>query len=121
MKTTARNQFAGTVTEVEVGPVSAQVTLALAACGDVSTPGGCTLIGCTDQLNVELGAIGDKFASSLPITLSICIDDKGCEAFVVEAVGGAKGGGRPDMAQGGGPDGAKANDAIAAVKAALAS
>ncbi len=38
----------------------------------------------------------------------------------VQAVGGAKGGGRPDMAQGGGPDGAKANDAIAAVKAALA-
>jgi len=38
----------------------------------------------------------------------------------VQAVGGAKGGGRPDMAQGGGPDGAKANDAIAAVKAAMA-
>jgi alanyl-tRNA synthetase len=38
----------------------------------------------------------------------------------VQAVGGAKGGGRPDMAQGGGPDGAKANDAIAAVKSALA-
>ncbi len=29
MKTTARNQFAGTVTAVEAGPVSAQVTLAL--------------------------------------------------------------------------------------------
>ena len=38
----------------------------------------------------------------------------------VQAVGGAKGGGRPDMAQGGGPDGSKAADAIAAVKAALA-
>lgn len=38
----------------------------------------------------------------------------------VQAVGGAKGGGRPDMAQGGGPDGAKADDAIGAVKAALA-
>jgi alanyl-tRNA synthetase len=38
----------------------------------------------------------------------------------VQAVGGAKGGGRPDMAQGGGPDGAKAADAIAAVKVALA-
>jgi len=37
----------------------------------------------------------------------------------VQAVGGAKGGGRPDMAQGGGPDGDKAADAIAAVKAAL--
>ena len=32
----------------------------------------------------------------------------------VEALGGKGGGGRPDMAQGGGPDGAKAGDAIAA-------
>lgn len=39
----------------------------------------------------------------------------------VEALGGKGGGGRPDMAQGGGPDGAKAPDAIAAVKAVLAS
>ncbi len=38
----------------------------------------------------------------------------------VEALGGKGGGGRPDMAQGGGPDGAKAGEAIAAVKAALA-
>ncbi|MDR2858699.1 MAG: alanine--tRNA ligase [Novosphingobium sp.] len=38
----------------------------------------------------------------------------------VAALGGKGGGGRPDMAQGGGPDGAKAADAIAAVKAALA-
>ncbi|WP_085808559.1 alanine--tRNA ligase [Sphingomonas sp. TZW2008] len=37
----------------------------------------------------------------------------------VAAVGGQGGGGRPDMAQGGGPDGAKAADAIAAVRAAL--
>jgi alanyl-tRNA synthetase len=38
----------------------------------------------------------------------------------VEALGGKGGGGRPDMAQGGGPDGSKGADAIAAVKAALA-
>ncbi|MBO9603175.1 MAG: alanine--tRNA ligase [Novosphingobium sp.] len=38
----------------------------------------------------------------------------------VEALGGQGGGGRPDMAQGGGPDGSKAADAIEAVKAALA-
>ncbi|RZJ96268.1 MAG: alanine--tRNA ligase, partial [Novosphingobium sp.] len=38
----------------------------------------------------------------------------------VEALGGKGGGGRPDMAQGGGPEGAKAADAIAAVKAVLA-
>ncbi len=36
------------------------------------------------------------------------------------SLGGAGGGGRPDMAQAGGPDGAKAADAISAVKAKLA-
>ena len=36
MKTTARNQFAGTVQAVEIGPVSAQVTIALKA-GDAIT------------------------------------------------------------------------------------
>ena len=35
------------------------------------------------------------------------------------AMGGKGGGGRPDMAQAGGPDGAKAEDAIAAIRAAL--
>jgi alanyl-tRNA synthetase len=35
------------------------------------------------------------------------------------ALGGQGGGGRPDMAQGGGPDGSKADDAIAAVRTAL--
>ena len=38
----------------------------------------------------------------------------------VEALGGKGGGGRPDMAQGGGPDGSKAQDAIAAVREVLA-
>jgi alanyl-tRNA synthetase len=38
----------------------------------------------------------------------------------VEALGGKGGGGRPDMAQGGGPDGDKADAAIAAVRALLA-
>jgi len=38
----------------------------------------------------------------------------------VEALGGQGGGGRPDMAQGGGPDGSKGEDALAAVKAAIA-
>ena len=37
----------------------------------------------------------------------------------VSAVGGKGGGGRADMAQGGGPDGARANDAIAAIRTAL--
>ena len=37
----------------------------------------------------------------------------------VEALGGQGGGGRPDMAQGGGPEGAKAAEAVAAVREAL--
>jgi len=37
----------------------------------------------------------------------------------VEALGGQGGGGRPDMAQGGGPDGSKAQEALEAVKDAL--
>src|SRR5690606_17485869 len=38
----------------------------------------------------------------------------------VETLGGKGGGGRPDMAQGGGPDGDKAEEALAAVRALLA-
>ncbi|MDL2341313.1 MAG: DHHA1 domain-containing protein, partial [Pseudomonadota bacterium] len=38
----------------------------------------------------------------------------------VTALGGQGGGGRPDMAQGGGPDGAKAEAALQAVRDALA-
>ncbi len=38
----------------------------------------------------------------------------------VEALGGKGGGGRPDMAQGGGPDAGKAKEAIAAVRGVLA-
>ena len=37
----------------------------------------------------------------------------------VAALGGQGGGGRPDMAQGGGPDGAKAADAVASVRRAV--
>ncbi len=38
-----------------------------------------------------------------------------------EALGGKGGGGRPDMAQAGGPDGAKANEALKAIEMALSS
>src|SRR5207342_1745058 len=37
----------------------------------------------------------------------------------VAALGGQGGGGRPDMAQGGGPDGSKASEALQAIKDAL--
>lgn len=36
MKTTARNQFAGTVSAVEIGPVSAQVSIALASGAEIT-------------------------------------------------------------------------------------
>ena len=36
-----------------------------------------------------------------------------------EALGGKGGGGRPDMAQAGGPDGSKADDALKAIESAL--
>ena len=36
MKTTARNQFAGTVSALELGPVSAQVTIALQSGGEIT-------------------------------------------------------------------------------------
>jgi alanyl-tRNA synthetase len=37
-----------------------------------------------------------------------------------EVLGGKGGGGRPDMAQAGGPDGAKANAALSAIERAMA-
>ena len=37
----------------------------------------------------------------------------------VETLGGQGGGGKPEMAQGGGPDASKAAEAIAAIKAML--
>ena len=37
-----------------------------------------------------------------------------------EALGGKGGGGRPDMAQAGGPDGGKAQEALAAIESQLA-
>jgi alanyl-tRNA synthetase len=37
-----------------------------------------------------------------------------------DALGGKGGGGRPDMAQAGGPDGSKAPDALKAIEAKLA-
>ena len=66
-----------------------------------TSPAGPVVVGVTDDLTGRFPA-GDLVTKA------------------VQAVGGAKGGGRPDMAQGGGPDGAKAADAIAAVKAVLA-
>ncbi len=48
------------------------------------------------------------------------IDAVGLVRVAVETLGGKGGGGRPDMAQGGGPDGDKAEEALNAVRSALA-
>lgn len=61
---------------------------------------GSVAVGVTDDLKASVSAVDLVKAA-------------------VAALGGQGGGGRPDMAQGGGPDGAKAGDAVAAVKAAL--
>ncbi|SNS08927.1 alanyl-tRNA synthetase [Sphingomonas laterariae] len=61
---------------------------------------GSVAVGVTDDLKGEVSAVDLVKAA-------------------VAALGGQGGGGRPDMAQGGGPDGAKAADAVAAVRAAL--
>jgi alanyl-tRNA synthetase len=63
------------------------------------------------RASVAVGVTDDLIASHNAVDLL---------RIAVAALGGQGGGGRPDMAQGGGPDGAKAADAVAAVKAALA-
>jgi alanyl-tRNA synthetase len=63
------------------------------------------------RASVAVGVTDDKMASLSAVDLV---------KAAVAALGGQGGGGRPDMAQGGGPDGGAANDAVAAVKAALA-
>jgi alanyl-tRNA synthetase len=62
---------------------------------------GAVVVGVTDDLTKRFNAVDLVRAGSV-------------------ALGGKGGGGRPDMAQAGGPDGAQADAAIAAVRAALA-
>ena len=63
------------------------------------------------RASVAVGVTDDKTASHSAVDLV---------KAAVAALGGQGGGGRPDMAQGGGPDGGAADAAVAAVKAALA-
>ncbi len=89
------------------------------------------LKGIADEMKRELGsgvvalvATGDGKAA---IVVGVTDDLTGNHSAVdlvragSAALGGKGGGGRPDMAQAGGPDGTRASDAINAVKAALAS
>jgi alanyl-tRNA synthetase len=88
------------------------------------------LRGTVDGLKKQVGsgvamlvAVNDGRAS---VAVGVTEDKTGSVSAVdlvkaaVAALGGQGGGGRPDMAQGGGPDGGAADAAVAAVKAALA-
>ncbi|MBB5706503.1 alanine--tRNA ligase [Sphingopyxis panaciterrulae] len=88
------------------------------------------LRGAVDEMKKQVGsgvamlvAVNDGRAS---VAVGVTDDATGSRNAVdlvktaVAALGGQGGGGRPDMAQGGGPDGGAADAAVAAVKAALA-
>ena len=63
---------------------------------------------------LELGAYG--YVEKSPTLASELI---ALVKAAVAALGGQGGGGRPDMAQGGGPDGSRADEALQAVREAL--
>ncbi len=68
-----------------------------------------------------VGVAGGKAALAVGVTQDL-VDRVDARALVragAEAVGGTGGGGRPDMAQAGGPDGSKANAAVDAIVAAV--
>ena len=82
-----------------------------------------------DAMKQRLGAAGiaaliatnDGRASvAVGVTEGVTVSAVDLVKAAVAALGGQGGGGRPDMAQGGGPDGAKAADALAAIKDELA-
>jgi len=74
--------------------------------------GVAALIAVNDgRASVAAGVTGDLTANFSAVDLV---------KAAVTALGGQGGGGRPDMAQGGGPDGAKAEDALAAIRDTLA-
>ncbi|HEU4967917.1 alanine--tRNA ligase [Sphingomonas sp.] len=87
------------------------------------------LRGAVDELKARVGsgvavlvAVNDGRASvAVGVTDDLTAKRNAVDLvkLAVAALGGQGGGGRPDMAQGGGPDGAQAAEAVAAVKAAL--
>jgi alanyl-tRNA synthetase len=89
------------------------------------------LRGAVDEAKGRLGsgvavlvAVNDGRASvAVGVTGDLTTTHNAVELLrrAVAALGGQGGGGRPDMAQGGGPDGSKAAEAVAAVREALAS
>ncbi|MEG3171763.1 alanine--tRNA ligase [Sphingomonas sp. ZB1N12] len=87
------------------------------------------LRGAVDEAKQRLGsgiavmvAINDGRASvAVGVTADLVASHNAVDLLkiAVATLGGQGGGGRPDMAQGGGPDGEKAADAVAAVRAKL--
>ena len=85
------------------------------------------LRGTVDGLKKQVGngvamlvAVNDGRASvAVGVTEGVAHNAVDLVKLAVAALGGQGGGGRPDMAQGGGPDGGAADAAVAAVKAAL--
>ena len=71
---------------------------------------------------VAIVAVGDGRASvAVGVTADLVATHNAVDLLrrAVAVLGGQGGGGRPDMAQGGGPDGTRAADAVAAIRAAL--
>jgi len=105
----------------------AGVTLAARNLGDVPAR---ELKGLADAIGKQLGSGVVALVSSADGKASIVVgvsSDLTGRFNAVElvraasaAVGGKGGGGRPDMAQAGGPDGSRAEDALAAVRGAMA-
>jgi alanyl-tRNA synthetase len=88
------------------------------------------LKGLADEAKAQLGSgvvalinIGDDGKAGLVVAVTADLTARFNAVDLVrvgaEALGGKGGGGRPDMAQAGGPDGAKAAEAIAAIEAVL--
>jgi alanyl-tRNA synthetase len=86
------------------------------------------LRGLVDEAKQKLGsgvavlvAVNEGRASvAVGVTSDVTVSAVELVKAAVMALGGQGGGGRLDMAQGGGPDGGKATEAVAAVKAVLA-
>jgi alanyl-tRNA synthetase len=88
------------------------------------------LRGMVDQAKRQVGSgvvaivgISDDGKAGLAVGVTDDLTDKISAVDLVRAgsavLGGQGGGGRPDMAQAGGPDGARAKDALAAIRALL--
>ncbi len=86
------------------------------------------LRGAVDEAKARIGsgvvalvAVNEGRASvAVGVTQGVPLNAVDLVKAAVAALGGQGGGGRPDMAQGGGPDGGKGQEALAAVRAALA-